>query len=295
MQRVYMVPEKEYQLPPPKLFLPSPNNPTTSLESQLQQLNATPNLSKDARWREYERIFNSFFSFTKKTPTSFPSATMTEESTIKSMADILHHLVDSDEPEKIISPIYHTLPKSVREKGLQLILFMSQTPDVQNKTYQVSRSGHIKISGQEISGSNLLDLVHYAVRPKRKITEPHGWTQFLDFLRRNNVPAELLAQHHRSLPGRFPVPGGARKVVIKPATPQVEMSQFKPLHALKDIPTVHVPATPEVFSTPPLPRRLRVRAPPPYPPVIKKKKKRQAQTGSSHKYRWPDLWWSVDH
>jgi hypothetical protein len=78
---------------------------------------------------------------------------------------------------------------------MHLLSFLAQTSDVLNGSFQVTRAGHITISGHEIPGSNLLDLVHYAVRPKRKVNEPQGWSTFLNFLNQHNVPRELLAKH----------------------------------------------------------------------------------------------------
>jgi hypothetical protein len=51
--------------------------------------------------------------------------------------------------------------------------------------------------GEEIEDSNLLDLIHHAVRKQRKgFNAPKGWSDFVDILRRNNVPRELLSLEH---------------------------------------------------------------------------------------------------
>jgi hypothetical protein len=75
MERVYMVPEKEFKR---KLQLPTSNTPMNALGTSLQDLNAQPNLSDAARWKEYERIFNSYLTFSKK-PWSYTSPQQQQE------------------------------------------------------------------------------------------------------------------------------------------------------------------------------------------------------------------------
>jgi hypothetical protein len=105
--------------------------------------------------------------------------------------------VDASDIERLVPPIIQTLPITLRQKGLQLLFFLANTSDAQNGTYQVSRTGHIILSGQEIPGSNLHDLIHYTVRPKRNVPEPQGWSHFLAYLHQHNIPRELLAKHWR--------------------------------------------------------------------------------------------------
>ena len=194
-----MVPEKQYEAlanKPPVLALPSSHSPISSLQTALQDLNSKSHLTDDARWREYEKIFNSYFAYTRKRPTPVMSSEIDIQSPEEEMNDVLKPLfVDFRSIGRLIPPIIKTLPTSLRQKGDHLLTFLAQTSDVLNGSFQVTRTGHISISGHEIPGSNLLDLIHYAVRPKRKVKEPQGWSTFLHFLHQHNVPRELLAKH----------------------------------------------------------------------------------------------------
>jgi hypothetical protein len=127
MERVYMIPEKDFKR---KLQLPTSNTPMNALGTALQDLNAQPNLSDAARWKEYERIFNSYLAFSKK-PWSNPRQQQLEEEDVLSK-DVFQPLFageDKDTVDRVIAPVYHTLPKNLKDKGLQLLQFIAQTQD----------------------------------------------------------------------------------------------------------------------------------------------------------------------
>jgi hypothetical protein len=230
MERVYMVPEKDYstrfqhpesskkspssfqhveKMPPVnpvQLSLPSSLSPITSLQEAIQQLNAQPHLNDEARWRAYEELFKTYFAFNRGRPSY---STWTKLSTLSADPDLggaggqewMNRLkplfADASDIERLVPPIIQTLPVTLRQKGLQLLFFLANTSDAQNGTYQVSQTGHIILSGQEMPGSNLHDLIHYTVRPKRNVPEPQGWSHFLAYLNQHNIPRELLAKHWR--------------------------------------------------------------------------------------------------
>jgi hypothetical protein len=208
MERVYMVPEKEYSLQTmqdsktPILSLPSSHSPIASLQAALQDLNTQHHLNDEARWRAYEDLFKSYFAFSRRRPifntalADLPGETDIERGGgVEWMNSLKSLFADPDAIERLIPPIIQTLPVTLRQKGLQLLFFLANTSDALNGTYQISPTGHIILSGREIPDSNLHDLIHYTVRPKRNVPEPQGWTQFLTYLRQHNVPRELLAKH----------------------------------------------------------------------------------------------------
>ena len=203
MNRVYMIPEKDFHRQQRQLSLPSTtNNPVNAIQKSLQDLNALE-LSDAARWKEYEQLFNTYNAYSKKhtAPTAIYHPEGENEDEVKDFR--VSSLFSSEDQKedvvmKVIVPILHTLPQKLKEKGKQLIEFIAQTQDVQNGDYQISHTGELRIQGKGVVGSNILDLIHFAVRPKRKtVSTPNGWFLFLNFLRKNNVPSELLAPHHR--------------------------------------------------------------------------------------------------
>jgi hypothetical protein len=108
MERVLMVPEKQYEAiakKPPVLTVPSSHSPISSSQSSLQELNSKSHLTDDARWREYEKIFNSYFAYTRKRPTPIMSSEINIESPREEMNDVLKPLfVDFRSIDRLIPP-----------------------------------------------------------------------------------------------------------------------------------------------------------------------------------------------
>lgn len=316
-----------------QLHLPTANSPLNALEQSLKKLNTSASLNDDTRWREYERIFNSYFALTgKKGGSSGPFFSSEQQQpefetpviSNTSGSDLLALFAEKDITllDRIIMPIYHSLPKTMQRKGLQLIQFISSMPDVHNGTYQISRRGHLISRGQEVEDSNFLDLIHHAVRSRSaKIPPPKGWNVFLDILKRNNVPRELLAERHLSKPphNQQPLSVGHphhhrrhRRVskgfsvtttgVDKKNTPNEERDRLDSIDELMtddNDDSFHTSSSPELaVKESPSPSPL-LQAP------IKKKKTKHApeptdrqlrhtkQTGSAPmKWTVNDLWWS---
>jgi hypothetical protein len=130
---------------PIQLSLPNNKSPLINLQAALQELNSTANVTDDTRWKEYERIFNSYFSFQKSNNSFTPSSQDGDEVPLTSSAtNMLLSLFKEKDPsvvERVITPIYHTLPKTLQAKGLQIINFLAQTSDVQDGIYKISRKG----------------------------------------------------------------------------------------------------------------------------------------------------------
>ena len=113
MERVYMIPAKAYK----KLSLPSTQSPTVALDKSLQELNTQTKLPDAARWNEYERILNAFFAHQKKPYMTASSSAQPEDNVLQP----LFPEANEESIQRIILPIYQTLPKTLKEKGMQLL------------------------------------------------------------------------------------------------------------------------------------------------------------------------------
>ena len=183
-----------------RLALPTTRSPLVQLEEDIQNLNLRANLTPEERWNEYEKIFKTFFAWkppgggvvttTTKAfapeppppPAAVPGSLPT--STAAPTAS------SSTENEFIID----ALPTTIKERGRQLLKFIKHTPDL--------TSGNLTFDNLQGEAGNLFNLIHYAVRQRRKkhgelLPPPTGWDKFLKFLRRNNVPDSLLTLAHR--------------------------------------------------------------------------------------------------
>ena len=195
------------------LSLPAAKSPLESLHDEITTLNATPHLSDDVKWQQYENIFKRFFAFSKPTPTPMETSENDDDSSI-----LLPLFSDPTDVERTTRNLYASLPKTAREKGLQLLKTIAQTPDVTAGNYQVSRTGQLIHRGQTVEGSNIMDLIHFAVRKKRNVEPPLGWTHFQDFLKVNNIPVELLALHHRKKKEKVKKRSKVAPLVVTPKT-----------------------------------------------------------------------------
>lgn len=298
-----MVPEKAYHQKERQLSLPSVNNPLNALDKSLQDLNAQPALPDATRWKEYERILNAYFAQQKKPYlTSYgPQQQQQEETEDPDLLQALFPGLNTEDIQRVIGPIYQTLPKSLKDKGMQLLQFIAQTEDVRNGIYQVSSNGRILVHGREVPESNLLDLVHYAIRPRRKtVAAPAGWNVFMEFLRRNNAPKELVTLHRRHVKKEgMPIvfrPSTTHQVSPKAVVANTTDEEDEPFHTPSPAKVEYQPSWAQAGSvTGKVGRKLRSRVIPTSPyPIVKKRKKEQQQSGKGvTKRSVTNQWWSV--
>ena len=86
-------------------------------------------------------------------------------------------------PTDVMADVVTTLPKTLQEKGSQLVSRL--------KTTKWNDRGELLHEGVAIPGSNVVDLVHDLLR-KRKTSDPIGWQQFANQMHAANIPMELV-------------------------------------------------------------------------------------------------------
>ena len=222
MNRYYIMPEYQGESkkadPIPQLSLPQQSTPADGLQASLQKLNQTPGMTDEQRWKAYEQIFQSFLNLTKP---HHHVLTKMETSEEEPTSTGVLHLFDNDEDRMntFIRGMEVSLPTSLKSKGDQLLLLLSKSKAFQDGTYTISPDGHLRINGQEIANSNLMDLIHHALR-RTKQDSPAGWPQFYNLLKQINVPKEFLAVQHRH-------PAAAQKRLSSLLTPDTPEKQIK--------------------------------------------------------------------
>ena len=88
--------------------------------------------------------------------------------------------------EQMRERLLQATPKPYQNRATTLFSFVKDK-------LQMSPKGEIyKDDGQVIEGSNITDLVQHAVRDRRRAINPYGWRQFVEYLKRNNVPNMIL-------------------------------------------------------------------------------------------------------
>ena len=184
MEQHVLVPLSKVPRPKPTdrhLSLPMHQPPTLSLQKDLEKLNATPHLQDDIRWKEYERLLQSFLNLTHSRK-GFPTATGQEPED-----PLIALFVDHSEEtaNRIIKGLEATIPKSLFKKAIGLLSALSPT------LFQLSPEGHLIKEDIPIKNSNVVDLINFAVRSRKKVQLPPAWPEFLEWIHQSNVPREL--------------------------------------------------------------------------------------------------------
>ena len=99
-----------------------------------------------------------------------------------------------------------SIPKMYRTKAAGLIEYLKSDQDV---TWD--NEGHLYIGQQKIDKSHILDLVHDAMRLRKKTSRPQGWQELSAHLRKKNVPKELVGNPRWFTPPSSPDKGIKRK------------------------------------------------------------------------------------
>ena len=175
-----------------KLSLPTPQSPLASLQSTLEELNATRHLSESERWDRYRNIFQSFFSF--KSPAPGGVAVGDKEQVMDPIAIELRHLFsdkNAETAQRHLLSMMTTIPAMYQKRMLQMLKILASSSDIEQGQNVFSPDGYLVHQGDQIPSSNLVDLVNFASRKRKTVTTPPaGWTVFLDWLVRSNVPRE---------------------------------------------------------------------------------------------------------
>ena len=96
---------------------------------------------------------------------------------------------DSNTPRGVLEgEILDTMPKTMVHKSQQLLDKIKRVPGLSWDEL----SGQVSVDGDVIENSNLLDLVHDAIRPRKTAPDPAGWKDFADALVRGGVPIEYI-------------------------------------------------------------------------------------------------------
>ncbi len=95
---------------------------------------------------------------------------------------------DSDEEKDIVrESLINTLPPSYQKNGELILDYLKRAGTSWNSI------GTLMDNGREIEGSNIVDLVHFLLRRKRKnVSPPNALSTFRQLLQKANLPKNLL-------------------------------------------------------------------------------------------------------
>lgn len=158
---------------------------TSRLDSDMSAILHSLEFKNDReKWQRYEQALQRFLSLKhlQDRPVATPEKNATKSK--NSDQDEEHERKQSD-----VNKLVQTLPKSYRVKGRKLLNFCLNSSQIDWEP-----EGRVKIDGSVIPGSNIVELVKDAVKPRRgkKVDAPVGRAQFVGTLKRVKVPTEAI-------------------------------------------------------------------------------------------------------
>jgi hypothetical protein len=105
-------------------------------------------------------------------------------------------LVKSELPHDILASV----PKMYRRKADAFVKYLQSDQDV-----SWDNKGRLLIKGKLIPDSHIVDLMHDALRLRKKVKRAKGWRELSRHLKKQNAPRELLGNEQWSTPPNSPV------------------------------------------------------------------------------------------
>ena len=103
-----------------------------------------------------------------------------------------------------------SIPKTFRTKAEGLLEYLKGDKDV-----EWDDEGHVYIKQKKLEGSHILDLIHDAMRYRKKVSRPRGWQELSSHLRARNIPKELVGNKEWRETGYFTPPSSVLKAQQK--------------------------------------------------------------------------------
>jgi hypothetical protein len=80
-----------------------------------------------------------------------------------------------------------SIPKTFKHKAAALLKYIQSDKDIKWDSH-----GQLVIGGNVIENSHIVDLLHDALRSRKKVSRAKGWRELSTYLKSRNVPKELI-------------------------------------------------------------------------------------------------------
>jgi|SaaInl33SG_5_DNA_1037386.scaffolds.fasta_scaffold08345_2 hypothetical protein len=123
------------------------------------------------------------------------------------------------ERRKLPDDIMESVPKLYRTKAMGFLKYLQTDPDI-----HWDEQGRLVLKGATISKSHIVDLLHDALRYRKKAKRATGWQQLSHHLQEKNIPQELVGNETWATPPssttktRVPTPSVKVKKKATPAS-----------------------------------------------------------------------------
>jgi len=119
---------------------------------------------------------------------------------------------EPDLPQDMMSSI----PKMYRRKADAFVKYLQSDKDV-----SWDNKGQLLIKGKVIPKSHIVDLMHDALRLRKKVKRAKGWRELSHHLKKQNAPREILGNEEWSTPPDSPVkPQPVVRISVTPGKPR---------------------------------------------------------------------------
>jgi len=114
-------------------------------------------------------------------------------------------------PTDLEDQLLSSIPKTYKTKASALWKYLKSDQDV-----KWDEHGRLILQGQVIPQSHMIDLVHDALRPRKKAKRAAGWSELSHHLAQNNIPQELIGNPEWNTSVESPVKRRVEKVQTVP-------------------------------------------------------------------------------
>lgn len=90
-------------------------------------------------------------------------------------------------PSSQVPNIMTSVPKMYQSKAAGLLQYLQADQDL-----GWDDQGQLSIGQQKIDNSHIVDLIHDALRLRKKVARPQGWRELSSHLKKKNIPKELV-------------------------------------------------------------------------------------------------------
>jgi hypothetical protein len=168
----------------PLPFFDSTISPVGKLRSELEELNKRSSVLSDYElWHAYAKLFSAYLL---QMPTGDMSYSKPNKNTFTEQIE------RSATYENIV---LENLPSRYRQKAKLLLTLLKTAPNTAIDNFGWNDNGQVKIQGQLITGTNLYDLIYFAIKNKIPTTTvrsvPRGWENMLEIFQKINLPESL--------------------------------------------------------------------------------------------------------
>lgn len=154
-----------------------------SLDAEMHRILNDKLLNDNEKWKQYQQVLQRYLHFaaTKRRDISLPIVEEREKVNDGGAFDRAHR-----ESTALIDELVDTFPKIYKNEARNLLRFMNRGPVTWNAR------GVVSVNGEEIPGSNIVDILHTVVRARKTSRLPTGWAEVMSSLKESNVPKEYV-------------------------------------------------------------------------------------------------------